>query len=366
MKNVTEKELPDTHGELITISSHTGEGDYEPVEELSEFIDGKVNTSIEYARYWHGYLTLLRPLLLFFDITQIRFLLCLLFTALLAIIIVLLKKRFGIGIALIFAFALLAYDYFFVSYSLQGAPIFITMMVSCIILLLRIDKIKNIYLYFFVIGCIANFVDFLTVPLLTFAMPMFIYLLYKQRNENISCKNCIKLVLSCLILWGLGYAATWFSKWLIFDIFYGKNLISSAISQVSYRSSVTNSEVFPLLGIVFRNFLRIAIIYITIYLAAFGLFLMTFARKYIFKFEILHFSNYFKKTLPFLIVAICPFIWYTVLANHSVLHTYFIYRNMIIFLTGILICLKNSISIEKKINEKENNRIKIEQKNKRA
>lgn len=40
--------------------------------ELYNFMKGKVNISTEYARYWHGYLLLFRPLLYIFNITQIR------------------------------------------------------------------------------------------------------------------------------------------------------------------------------------------------------------------------------------------------------------------------------------------------------
>ena len=54
-----------------------------------------------------------------------------------------------------------------------------------------------------------------------------------------------------------------------------------------------------------------------------------------------------KKIIPFLLVAILPIIWYIVLSNHTVQHAFFVYRNMLIFLFGILICLDTVLTLEK-------------------
>ena len=42
------------------------------VGDLNDTLNNNTKESFEYARYWHGYLILLRPLLIFFNITQIR------------------------------------------------------------------------------------------------------------------------------------------------------------------------------------------------------------------------------------------------------------------------------------------------------
>ena len=56
---ITQKYWQDTQGELISINNLN---DYDPVGELAEFLDGNIDTSITYARYWHGYLPILRTL----------------------------------------------------------------------------------------------------------------------------------------------------------------------------------------------------------------------------------------------------------------------------------------------------------------
>ena len=170
---ITKHQLPDTHGELVSV----GTEEYDPSTELVEFLNGNIDTSIEYARYWHGYLSVLRPLLLFFNVTQIRYILFGAYTILLTMMFYLLKKKFNLRIAIIYAFALIANGFLGASFSLESSPVFLVMLVSSIILLERIDKIKDFYIYIFVVACIANFVDYLTVPLITLAFPLSIYIL---------------------------------------------------------------------------------------------------------------------------------------------------------------------------------------------
>ena len=245
-KGETKQVLTDRLGELASVNEEeNGEtdintvDDYNPVGELHDFMNGKIDTSITYGRYWHGYMPIYRVLLIFFDIMGIRTFLLILFIAMFIYLMYLLKKKIGILTAIIFGYALLMQGYFFVSYSLESSPVFVVMMLSCIILLKRIDKIKNLYGYFFAIGCITNFVDFLTVPLITLAMPLCIYLLAKQKNKK-ECKDYITITLKSIVIWFIGYMLTWISKWVIYDILYDEGLLESAIIQVIYRTERYN------------------------------------------------------------------------------------------------------------------------------
>lgn len=143
-RNITKETLQEPVGELKSV----GDEKYDPVGELKNFVEGNITTSISYARYWHGYLIGLRTLLLFFNISQIRILLLVVFILLFVYLVYLLKKELGIIIAFIIACSLILEGYFFVSYSLESAPIFIVMMVASIFLLNRIKKIK-IFIYIF-------------------------------------------------------------------------------------------------------------------------------------------------------------------------------------------------------------------------
>ncbi len=351
-KGKTIQVLTDTLGELASINVDENGGltintvdYYNPVGELHDFLDEKIEISITYGRYWHGYMPIYRILLIFFDIMGIRTFLLILFVLMFIYLIYLLKKQLGILIALIFGYALIVQGYFFVSYSLESSPVFIVMMISCIILLKRIDKIKNLYMYFFVIGCITNFVDFLTVPLITLAMPLCIYLLKMQKQKK-DYKTLIKITLKSSIIWFIGYILTWASKWIIYDVLYHQGLIKSAIAQVFYRTERYN----PNSGLELLEELKIFLLDNIQSIIVFGIVmqLIILIKINTITVKAKPFSQYIKEIGPFLLIAIMPLIWYIVLANHTILHPRFVYRHMLIFACAILICISKIAIINKK------------------
>lgn len=271
-KEITKKHLADTQEELISINSE----DYDPVGELEQFVNGNIDTSINYARYWHGYLPILRTLLIFFDIAGIR----------------------------------------------------------------------KILLIIFIISCITNFVDYLTVPLITLAIPLLLYILYKQKNDKeIKCKDYIKIIIKSSIIWFIGYATTWISKWIIYDIIYQEGLLKSAIMQVMYRSESYNKYKIITIQEMVRELIfdNIGYTVMIFNIFIFGCFICK--KKY--KLKIKEKSEYFNESIPMLLISIMPLVWYRALANHTLMHYRFVYRHMLIFLIGITICLKNIFTIEK-------------------
>lgn len=348
----TKEQRADEEGELITIND--GEicaGDsYDVVGELQEFVDGKTETSVSYARYWHGYLPILRVLLIFLNITQIRYILLFLFIGLFIYMFILIKRTLNLNTAIIFAYSLIVEGYFFVSYSLESAPVFIVMMIACVILLKRIDKIKNFYMYIFIIASITNFVDYLTVPIITLAMPLYLYILYiNKTNEEITVKGYFKIIFKTLLAWGIGYALTWSTKWILYDIIYQGGLLKSAIAQALYRNGGNNINIILSTLIILKYLIIENSSYIILYLI---IAINILIYKYVTKSKIKNEKRNTKIKLPVLIIAMSPFVWFLLLANHTVIHFRFTYRNMIISVFGILIImcetLKNLILKSKK------------------
>ncbi len=343
-KNITKNSLTDQNGDSISLNNIE---DYDTVGELAEFLDGNIDTSVTYARYWHGYLPILRTLLIFFNISEIRILLLIIFIFLFIWLIKLIKNKIGIINAGIFAVSLILYGYFLVSYSLESAPVFLVMMISSIILLKRIDKIKNLYLFIFIIACITNYVDYLTVPLITLAIPLILYITYKQKeNSDLQYKYFIEIIIKSSLIWLLGYALTWFSKWLIYDILYNEGIIKSAILQVIYRTETSVSFKTTKISEVIGSFTLSNIIYSAI-IGNFGIFIFLLnINKY--KIKLQNKKDYLNITLPILLISLMPIVWYLVLSNHTIIHTRFTYRHMLIFMICILIAWKNVCTIEKK------------------
>ena len=179
----TKIEYQDTISELKSASKYS---EINQVAELNDTVNGDIEESFEYGRYWHGYLILLRILLCIFNITEIRILFILLFLVLGTTLLLLINKKINIWVMLVFLTAFISVEYLYIGVSLQGSSIFFITMLASIILIYRYDKIRDFSLLFLIIGSLTSFFDFLTVPLLTLGIPFTIFFLIKRtRRINI-------------------------------------------------------------------------------------------------------------------------------------------------------------------------------------
>ncbi len=332
-KGLTKYELPESTGEGISVNYdyETGdeiyEYDYDSIGELYDFLSGTIHYSVNYGRYWHGYLIIYRPLLLVCNITQIRAILHITFILLLLTFVFLVYKRFNISIALIYGLSILLCGYLTASYSLESSPVFLTMIISSIIYVKRIDKIKNSNLYIFIVGCVTNYFDYLTVPLITLGVLASLYML-KLIEDKKDWKYCLKSLIICSVLWAVGYAGTWIFKWIQYDLTIKdmNNMLKIGFVQSFYRMERNNTLVGDT-SIITRTIQIIgpASIYALITI---------FITMILNKFKTLS-HNINKCAIPFLLIALYPIAWYIILANHTLIHFYFTYRHTIIYTLGI-------------------------------
>jgi len=334
--DVTTKVYEDAVGELKSSSKYKYHNE---VGELRDLVDGENVESFEYARYWHGYLTILRPLLLAFNITQLRGILTIILIILSIILAIALRRKTNIIVSIIFLLSLWSVEYFYLGFSLQGIFVFLIAVISSIILIVRFKKIKHLGLVFFVTGMLTNFFDFLTVPLVTLAMPLAIYFVLVQReNDNILLKQQILDIIKYTILWGIGYALTWLTKWFLVDLIYDRNMIKTSIQQVLYRS--VGVQKFNVLDVLYENLEYIKITFIASIMIVFIciMFRIILNRSYLIKDVKL--KKMLVRIAPYVIIACMPFMWYFVLQNHSYYHAFFTYRNLIILVMCVNLCME--------------------------
>ncbi len=165
--------------------------------------------AFEYARYWHGYLIFLRPLLLLFNYKQIEVLSTIIFMFLLLVASALIYKKIDPLLAIALFISYIAVDTLVISVSMNEITCFILSLIFAIYILIRFDKIRNIGFLFFIIGSITNFVDFLTNPIIVYGIPIIVYLLLLQTKQRIRVKETILIYLKTSLAWGIGYALTW-------------------------------------------------------------------------------------------------------------------------------------------------------------
>ncbi len=304
--------------------------------------------SIAYSRYWHGYLILLKPLLLIMSYGKIRFLIGFAQLALVMCIVGILcyKKQplMAVPVVLVYLFMNPAV----LSLSMQYNSIFTITFAELLLIAVNEKFYENptnwIY-HFFVTGIAVAYFDLLTYPLVAFGVP-FIFLIARYGKKN--GRNFLQLIKSGLS-WVIGYALMWAGKWLLADIITGQGTIKAALGQVMHRisgSSEVTGESLPYLKLaataIGRN-LELVKVWLVIgaVLAVCGLVLVIIKRKGLFS------------AICIWILGLMPFAWYAVLANHSSIHMLFTYRNMAITIFALAMVIAKTASIKN-----ENRRVK--------
>ena len=338
---VTIEILPEEDGDPTRLVFET--------DNLTNVVNGDRIIAKEYAKYWHGYLIFLKPLLIIFNYGQLRILQLIILTILTATLIYLIYKKIGILQAIIVLLGLIIVDIQYIYMSLEYTPIFILMLCSSIFLLIKYKKIKDEGKIFFVTGMLTCFFDFLTVPIITLGIPLIIYFLLKQKEQKLSLKETILIILKNSVIWLLGYALTWITKFALVDIIYHKNLIHTALKQVGHRTfdgtSVFELNLIELFKLNFKeNNIWIFAVFLIVQI------IIGILNKKSHKAKID--KTYLIKILPYLIISMMPIVWYLVLQEHSIRHAFFTYRALSVFWIGIMITISYLNMIEKTEQEK--------------
>lgn len=325
-------------------------GDLYQTKELYGLMHGdKIEDSYEYARYWHGYLVVLRPLLAIFDYSAIRVVLAIITCICVISLLVLLYKKVNLISSIIFLIGLLSISICIVTQSINECLIFLVAFVSSIILLLRYKKIKHIGIFFFIVGSVSSFIDLLTAPIVTLGIVSIVYFLLLQQEENNSIKEYIKKLFVIGISWCLGYGTTWAAKWLIVELlFENRPMISQVITQIGFRSKIPMRNGIAIINrwsVISRNlkFLSKSVIRGVILIAIISIFgLMIIRRK-----QKIDFKENLKNCVPYIIIFCFPIVWMTIITQHSYIHAFFVYRTLIISIISLLLIVYKIFEVKK-------------------
>lgn len=302
---------------------------------LMNVVEGKNILSKQYAKYWHGYLIFLKPILMIFNWSEIQVLLFIITYTLAIILLYLIKKNFGLLQSACFLIIFLLIDFQYIFFSLEYTPVFILMLIVSILILVNPKWIKDKKMIYFITGILTCFFDFLTAPLITLGIPLILDLLLQEKNEKIEVKEMFKEIIINSLLWGLGYGSIWLAKFIIVDIFFNGNVIHAALEQVFHRTfdkdrdfeiNLSNALQYNFNNC--NNSVLIPLIVVE--------FILLINRKKNWKREKSEILKEWKSCLPYLLIAIMPFVWYAILEEHSVRHAIFTYRILSIFWIAIL------------------------------
>lgn len=280
-----------------------------------------------YSYYWHGYVSILRPLLLLCNYGEIRVINHILQMLLLIVLGVNLWKRkrnIGYILALLSSYILLMP--MAVGMSLQFSWVFYIAVAGAILFVRGKQwEQEGRYIYLFLIlGMLTSYFDLLTYPLITWGMPLLWWLAVSPDETNGLYR--LKRVFVTGISWIAGYALMWVMKWLIGSIVLGENIFESALYEVFFRAGVEEKLTFMArLEAIYTNWKHYEY---KIYACVLVLWLLCGIVR-----SICRGWGKRKNSYAYLLIGFSSIVWYLVLANHTRGHHFFTYR---IFAVSIL------------------------------
>lgn len=301
------------------------------MERILRYDKSTVTGKGSYARYWHGYLLYLKPLLAVVNYSTIRVLNRVFQFALFAVLILMLVRKRKMAwilpvIGLVVSLAPLT-----ISYSLQYSSVYDIMLIAMIVTVWKIDgwSFKQMMILFLLTGILTSYFDLLTFPVVTLGVPAGLYFAIRSQEQERYFTEIRDLMgVSCF--WGIGYLGMWAGKWLMATLITGNNVFLNAYQQIRFRSS-TNQDgyVFTIEEMLSKNWKTyFASPVVTIlWLSCLVLFILLVNR---------YGTQLLRKCVPLFLVILMPFVWYIVVSNHSFIHYFFTYRNCAISIFAFL------------------------------
>ena len=274
-----------------------------------------------YARYWHGYLIWLRPLLCLMPYTGVRVVQYLALAALLAAVLVLLRRRCGGRAAVWFAVSQALVTVFFVPHQVQYFTCFAIAYAGCVWVLAKPRRSDVLCLGLVALGAATAFCDLLVTPVLTLGLPLACWLLQPQQRLRAGGRQCALCVGGCLC-WGVGYGLCWASKWVLAGLITGQDVLGDALRQVGVR---TTADTWHGMALTWGNIFTF--VYTT--LQSRGLFwplaVLAVAALALFACSVRSRAA-LAKAAPLALAAALPLAWYAALRTHSIQHGWFTWR----------------------------------------
>lgn len=283
-----------------------------------------------YPRFWHGYIVVLRFLLIFINYTEIRYYNMLFLFLILGIDLILMSKMLNTRTAMVFLLAMCMGRFFISAYCFSYIISFAIALIAIWIILIRWKVISssNLCNLFMLIGILENFFDFLTTPLLTWGLPIMIVILLYLNDDNLSSGVIWKRTINYSLFWLLGYAGMWLMKWLVGTVILQSNIFSDAADQIYFRTRGNESYPVDYFEMLSKNISKITLpnvswkIFISVLLLFWCMFAAVLVKRH----------GDIRKLTLFISMALFPYVWYIVLVNHSQIHAIFTYKLQIISL----------------------------------
>ena len=288
-----------------------------------------------HTRYWHGYLVVLKPLLLVLNPAEIRYLNLALQLVLIVLTSLLLIRRTTPKVLLPTLTTYMFLNPVATALSFQYYSVFYCTIFGVLAILVGHDFFEKYHLwpaFFLVLGMAVSFLDLLTYPVLALGIPLMVYVLIRKES------NLYKVLVNSVV-WAIGYVGFWSLKWVLAALFTNQPM-STVREYIFFRldssgrgKDLANRFAFNRLDGIRNNLSEVtqsspvALLVILSVLVLCVLLALRIVRFY--KRPSLEITT----NICIIFVAMYPLFWYLVVLNHSAIHSFFTYRDL-----GVSLC----------------------------
>ena len=276
---------------------------------------------VEYSRYWHGYVVVLRILLFFFQYYEIRIINGIFQIMLFCAIMGWLVKHKGTKYAIAFATSYALLMPAALAQCLQYSWIYYIAFTALFIYIKRKEYLEKEerYIYFFLLlGAVTSYLDLLTYPLFTWGLVIVWWLLLQDKVESVG-RYLLKVIFSA-VSWVIGYAVMWMGKWVVGSLVLRENLFQKAISEAMLWTVDGTESV-----ITWRD--RFHALFLNWETYSYKLYFIVLAAWLIYAVIRSFFGVVKDARIPALLLIGCSSsVWYMVLAGHTIMHHIFTHR----------------------------------------
>ena len=307
-------------------------------------------TEKTYARYWHGYSAITRPILAIGGYSLLRNITVGLSLLSLVLIILLVTRKFGLLAGMAFIVPAFFFDLnFFFSFVTYHLTFMLGLVFFLVIYLMGIRSAprRRFIIAFLIMGSMTSFFDRLVNPLFAFSLPLIAYLLF-SRHYSYLISDRISSALTTLtvgIAWVAGYAINWIFKIILNFSFLGERewrLASTKAlhwtSNYAYKGKKLPDRHEGLIKnfdkMIDGSMLETSFFFLLLVVCVSVLFAV---RKKLAAIE-----------LNLVILSLAPWVWFLIFSNHAYIHT--IFSNYVIYISflALLLAISHCRSIHQK------------------
>lgn len=301
-----------------------------------------------YPRYWHGWLVVLRPLLLAFDLSAIRLISLLVLVASVSVFLFLVYRAAGLGPCLACAIPVVLMRPIALAASLSFPFSFILGFIGASVILamkLAGGPIHGfrLALFFLGIGALDNFFDFLCNPIVSLGIPLIGCVASEWGSEMTGHPRpplkAVGTIAALSLCWATGYGLTWIAKWVITEILTDYDVIGDVISQAALRSGAVGGEGDAIAGswrvgaLLLNFYALIPIPLVPLIIPPLAYTAASAVRLIPYRHQLSGGDRWLLAALA--VVALLAIAWYIAMPEHSHIHYRITYRDLFITLVAI-------------------------------